>query len=113
MLSSKYRSAPLWVSVTALALVARTSCSTRRASHEVTARITEQLLAEPPLPLNDMWSGSTRLQRWLMADYGLTERGAQVLMGQAAEYEVANVVDPNFTVVAKISKALLPSTLRR
>jgi hypothetical protein len=43
-----------------------------------------------------------------MADYGLTERGAQTFMGQATEYEVANVVDPNFTVVAKVRKALLP-----
>jgi len=51
---------------------------------------------------------TTELQRWLMADYGLTERGAQTFMGQATEYEVANVVDPNFTVVAKIRKALLP-----
>jgi len=25
-------------------------------------------------------------------------------MGQAAEYEIANVVDPSFTVVAKIRK---------
>ena len=45
---------------------------------------------------------TTELQRWLMADYGLTERGAQTFMGQATEYEIANVVDPNFTVVAKI-----------
>jgi amidase len=51
---------------------------------------------------------TTELQKWLMADYGLTERGAQILMGQAAEYEIANVVDPNFTVVAKIRKAMLP-----
>ena len=51
---------------------------------------------------------TTELAKWLTADYGLTERGAQLLMGQAAEYEVANVVDPNFTVVAKIRKALLP-----
>jgi amidase len=51
---------------------------------------------------------TTELQRWLAADYGLSERGAQILMGQAAEYEIANVVDPNFTVVAKISKAMLP-----
>jgi len=29
-------------------------------------------------------------------------------MGQAAEYEVANVVDPAFTMVAKMPKALLP-----
>ena len=33
---------------------------------------------------------------------------ASLLMGQAAEYEIANVVDPNFTVVAKIRKANLP-----
>jgi len=51
---------------------------------------------------------TTELQRWLTSDYGLTERGAQTLLGQAAEYEIANVVDPNFTVVAKIRKAMLP-----
>src|SRR5436190_19505593 len=60
-------------------------------------------------PLLEAFQHATsELQRWLMADYGLTERGAQTLMGQAAEYEIANVVDPNFTVVAKIRKALLP-----
>jgi acetamidase/formamidase len=52
---------------------------------------------------------TTELQKWLMSDYGLTERGAQTLMGQAAEYEVANVVDPNFTVVAKLRKSTLPT----
>jgi amidase len=51
---------------------------------------------------------TTELQRWLTSDYGLTERGAQTLMGQATEYEIANVVDPNFTVVAKVAKSLLP-----
>jgi amidase len=51
---------------------------------------------------------TTELQRWLMADYGMTERGAQTFMGQATEYEIANVVDPNFTVVAKVRKAMLP-----
>ena len=51
---------------------------------------------------------TSELQQWLIADYGFSERGAGTFMGQAAEYEVANVVDPNFTVVAKIRKALLP-----
>jgi len=51
---------------------------------------------------------TTELQKWLMSDYGFTERGAQIFMGQATEYEVANVVDPNFTVVAKIRRELLP-----
>jgi amidase len=51
---------------------------------------------------------TTELQKWLMSDYGFTERGAQAFMGQATEYEIANVVDPNFTVVAKVRKELLP-----
>lgn len=60
-------------------------------------------------PLLEAFQHATsELQRWLMADYGFTERGAQTFMGQAAEYEVANVVDPAFTIVAKIPKALLP-----
>src|SRR5437762_11510335 len=51
---------------------------------------------------------TAELQRWLMTDYGMTERGAQIFMGQTTEYEIANVVDPGFTVVAKIRKELLP-----
>jgi amidase len=60
-------------------------------------------------PLLEAFQHATsELQRWLTADYGFTERGAQTFMGQAAEYEIANVVDPAFTVVAKIPKQLLP-----
>ena len=60
-------------------------------------------------PLLEAFQHATsELQRWLTTEYGLTERGAQTLLGQAAEYEIANVVDPNFTVVAKIRKAMLP-----
>ena len=59
-------------------------------------------------PLLEAFQHATsELQKWLMTDYGYTERGAQTFMGQAAEYEIANVVDPNFTVVAKIRKAML------
>ena len=47
------------------------------------------------------------MHRWLMADYLYSERGASLLMGQALEYEIANVVDPSFTVVAKVQKSLL------
>jgi acetamidase/formamidase len=60
-------------------------------------------------PLLEAFQHATsELQRWLMTDYGFTERGAQTFMGQAAEYEVANVVDPAFTVAAKVPKNLLP-----
>jgi len=59
-------------------------------------------------PLLEAFQHATsELQRWLMADYGYTERGAQTFLGQAGEYEIANVVDPNFTVVAKIRKSAL------
>jgi acetamidase/formamidase len=57
--------------------------------------------------LEALQHATSELQRWLVADYGLSERGAATLMGQALEYEVANIVDPNFTVVAKIRKATL------
>ena len=50
---------------------------------------------------------TTEMHRWLMAEYKLSERGASLLMGQALEYEVANVVDPRFTMVAKIRKSVL------
>ena len=42
-----------------------------------------------------------------MAEYGLDERGSSLLMGQAMESEIANVVDPEFTVVAKMRKRYL------
>jgi acetamidase/formamidase len=50
---------------------------------------------------------TTELMRWLMEGYGYDERSASVLMGQGMEYEVANVVDPEFTMVAKIRKRFL------
>ena len=50
---------------------------------------------------------TTELQRWLMEDYGFDERGASMLMGMALEYDIANVVDPHFTVVAKLKKTYL------
>jgi len=58
--------------------------------------------------LQALQHATSEMLRWLVADYGFSERGASVFMGQALEYEIANVVDPNFTVVAKVRKALLP-----
>jgi acetamidase/formamidase len=50
---------------------------------------------------------TTEMQKMLVADYGFNERGAAAFMGQAVEYEIANVVDPSFTVVAKMRKSFL------
>jgi acetamidase/formamidase len=63
--------------------------------------------SERPL-LQAFQHATTELLRWLMADYGFDERTASMLMGQAVEYEIANVVDPHFTVVAKLGKVHLP-----
>ena len=55
---------------------------------------------------------TSEMHRWLMQDYGLSERGASLLMGQALEYEVGNVVDPRFTMVAKMRKSVLAGLKR-
>lgn len=48
------------------------------------------------------------LIEWLIADYGFDKMDAFQIASQAGEVRVANVVDPNYTVVAKFPKALLP-----
>lgn len=50
---------------------------------------------------------TTELTRWLVADYGLDIRAASTLLGQVIEYEVGNVFDPAYTMVAKIHKSIL------
>lgn len=60
--------------------------------------------------LEALQHSSAEMQRILTEDYGLTERGAQIFMGFAVEYEIANVVDPAFTVVAKVRKDMVPKT---
>jgi amidase len=59
--------------------------------------------------LQALQHATTELQRWLMSDHGFDERGSSLLLGHALEYDIANVVDPHFTVVAKIRKELLPA----
>jgi len=57
--------------------------------------------------LQALQHATTELLHWLMNDYGFDERGASLLMGHALEYDIANIVDPHFTVVAKIRKVFL------
>ena len=67
--------------------------------------------SERPL-LQALQHATSEMHRWLMQDYGLSERGAAILMGQMLEYEVGNVVDPHFTMVAKIRKTTLAGLKR-
>ena len=62
--------------------------------------------SERPL-LQAFQHATTELLQWMTSDYGFDERTASMLMGQAVEYEIANVVDPHFTVVARLRKAYL------
>jgi len=62
--------------------------------------------------LQALQQATTEMQRWLMADYGFDERGSSLLMGHAVEYDIANIVDPHFTVVAKLKKTFLPGGAR-
>jgi acetamidase/formamidase len=50
---------------------------------------------------------TTELMRWLEADYGLDYRASSTLLGQAIRYEIGNVFDPAYTVVAKIERRWL------
>ncbi|MFL5799440.1 MAG: acetamidase/formamidase family protein [Actinomycetota bacterium] len=46
---------------------------------------------------------------WLAAEHGMDRLDAYQLLTQASETPIANVVDPNYTVVTKVRKAYLPS----
>jgi len=49
------------------------------------------------------------LIEWLVSDYGFDKMDAYQVASQAGVVRVANVVDPNYTVVAKFPKRLLPA----
>ncbi len=49
---------------------------------------------------------TTELLRWL-DELGLEKRAAHILLGQAIEYDIGNVFDPAYTMVAKIKKSIL------
>lgn len=51
----------------------------------------------------------TDMVSWLVADYGYDELEALQLLGQAAELEIANVVDPQYSVACVLDKRYLPS----
>jgi amidase len=48
---------------------------------------------------------TTALAGWLAADHGLSPNDVALVMGTAVEYDVAELVSPQFNVVARISKA--------
>jgi acetamidase/formamidase len=78
-------------------------------------------VAQPRLENNEYWMASgianslpeavqaatTNLSRWLEEEYKLNAAEIAVILGTALRYEIAELVDPQVHVVAKISKDLL------
>lgn len=60
-------------------------------------------------PLDDcLRIAFTELVHWIHSDYGLSEMDAYELLSKVATVHVAEMVDPNYVVVAKIDKKFLP-----
>jgi acetamidase/formamidase len=55
---------------------------------------------------------TTELARWLERDYKLTANEAAVVLGTAMRYDIAEIVDPQVHIVAKVSRAALAGLSR-
>ena len=61
-------------------------------------------------PLEDAWRiSNVGMVNWLCELYGLDRLDAYQLLTQVSRCPIANVVDPNYSVVTKVPKALLPA----
>jgi len=60
-------------------------------------------------PLEDAFRiAQVDLVQWLAGEFGMDQLDAYQLLTQASETPVANVVDPNYSIVTKIRKEYLP-----
>ena len=50
---------------------------------------------------------TTELARWLERDYKLSANESNIILGSSIRYDIAEVVDPQVHIVAKVSKAVL------
>jgi acetamidase/formamidase len=70
---------------------------------------THIMVAGSVRPLSDaLRIAYVELIEWLVADYGFDKLDAFQVASQAGVVRVANMVDPNYTVVAKFPKSALP-----
>lgn len=68
------------------------------------------MVAGSARPLVDAFRiAQVELIDWLVADYGFERMEAYQVVSQGGHSRIANVVDPNYTVVAKFPKRLLPA----
>jgi amidase len=52
---------------------------------------------------------TTELARWIERDYKLNANESNIVLGTSIRYDIAEVVDPQLHVVAKVSKSLMAS----
>jgi amidase len=72
------------------------------------------MVAGSARPLIDAFRiAQVELIEWLVADYGFDRMDAYQVVSQGGVTRVANVVDPNYTVMAKFPKKLLPPKVQR
>jgi len=72
------------------------------------------MVAGSARPLIDAFRiAQVELIDWLVADYGFDRMDAYQVVSQAGVTRVANVVDPNYTVMAKFPKKFLPARTKR
>ena len=68
------------------------------------------MVAGSARPLVDAFRiAQVELIDWLIQDYGFDKMDAYQVVSQGGHTRIANVVDPNYTVVAKFPKRLLPA----
>ena len=74
---------------------------------------TDIMVAGSVRPLVDAFRiAHVELIEWLVEDYGFERMEAYQVVSQAGHARIANVVDPNYTVMAKFPKRLLPPKVR-
>ena len=56
---------------------------------------------------------TTQLARWIERDYGLNPNESGIVLGTAIRYDIAEVVDPQVNIVAKISKTALAGLVKK
>jgi acetamidase/formamidase len=54
-------------------------------------------------------ASTTQLVNWLKKDYGMTDNEVAIFLGTVLKYEITELVDPHYDVVAKVPKSALAS----
>ena len=72
------------------------------------------MVAASVRPLVDAFRiAQIELIEWLVEDYGFDKLDAYQVVSQGGHSRIANVVDPNYTIVAKFPKRLLPPRVQQ